>query len=234
MIGGLALEPFIAMDCRMPRSTSLLLRALFLLGFIIVLPLLALPPVVHYLDEALYGKAKSTIPPLVAQTELPPVAESPPGESNSPASYDSSQAGNGAHGNGSSAYEGLDALTAAPPLAPPAAFPLGAAGASSPPRSELGAPSEPALGDPQEWIAKVQQIRQRLEVLGAKYILLETADGPGKYRFHCQMLLDETSPYTRDFEAISTDPLIAAQDVLHEVEQWRLAARPSGNGTRLQ
>lgn len=215
----------------MTRSPFVLLRALFLLGFIVILPIMALPPTVRFLDELLYGKPQSTIPPLASKTELPPVAEPPPGERNSPASYDSPLAGSAAPGHGPSAYEGLDALSAAPPLAPPPMFPGGSQGMSTAPAGAPGLGNS-TPGDPHAWIAPVKQIRERLETLGAKYILLETADGSGKYRFHCQMLLSESSPYTRDFEAVSTDPLIAAQDVLRDVEQWRLAAQPGGN--RLQ
>jgi hypothetical protein len=72
-------------------------------------------------------------------------------------------------------------------------------------------------------IARLQQVRQRLEQLGAEYVMAETKDD-GQYRFHCRMLIDERSRFTRPFEASSADCIAAAEQVLRDVETWRLAA----------
>jgi hypothetical protein len=70
---------------------------------------------------------------------------------------------------------------------------------------------------------RLQQIRQRLEQLGAEYVVVETQDS-GRYRFHCRMLVDERSRFTRPFDATSFDAVAAGQQVLREVEAWRQAA----------
>jgi hypothetical protein len=67
----------------------------------------------------------------------------------------------------------------------------------------------------------LQQIRGRLEELGADYLIVETTDGGGRYRFHCRMLVDARSRFTRPFEAESPDPLAAGEEVLRAVEAWR-------------
>src|SRR5436190_17560866 len=46
----------------MQRWTTFALRAAFILGFLIVLPVIALPSVARVLDELLYGTPQSTIP----------------------------------------------------------------------------------------------------------------------------------------------------------------------------
>lgn len=213
----------------MPRMTSLTLRSLFLIVFIIAVPVLALPQVTKFIDEALYGKSNATIPPV---DSLPGAALDPPqqviepqiAERGSPASYDA-PVSPAANAGLRSAYEGLDSLaTAPPPLAPLPNF-------SPVSPTPSGVPAQPTVEIRETTISQVQQIRQRLEELGAKYILLETADGSGQFRFHCQMLL-ENSAYTRDFEATATDPLAAAQAVLRDVETWRTASRPAA--TRLE
>ena len=213
----------------MPRWTSLTLRSLFLIGFIIAVPVLALPRITRLIDQALYGHSGATIPPVDALPAGQPmpqqVIEPQIAERTSPASYDapaSPTEGTGLR----SGYEGLDALVAAPPpLAPLPNFP------SAPAVPPTSLPASPSVEIRETMISQVQQIRERLELLGAKYILLETADGSGQFRFHCQMLL-ENSAYTRDFEATGPDPLMAAQTVLREVETWRTAARPAA--TRLE
>jgi hypothetical protein len=70
---------------------------------------------------------------------------------------------------------------------------------------------------------RLQQIRQRLEQLGAEYVVVETQDS-GRYRFHCRMLVDERTRFTRPFDASSFDAVAAGQQVLREVEAWRQAA----------
>lgn len=113
---------------------------------------------------------------------------------------------------------GIDAAPAGPPpLASISAFqPL------APPAAGLDAEAIDAAT-----LARLQQIRQRLEDLGADYVIVETTDGTGRYRFHCRMLVDERSRFMRPFESISSDPLAAGEAVLREVEAWRTAATTS-------
>jgi hypothetical protein len=75
-------------------------------------------------------------------------------------------------------------------------------------------------------MARWQQIRQRLEQLGAEYVLVDAQDS-GRFRFHCRMVVDPHTRYTRPFEATSFDPLAAGEQVLSEVEKWRQAAASS-------
>jgi hypothetical protein len=187
------------------------LRAIFLLGFVIAMPILALPPVARRIDEFLYGPPPSDF-------GRPPIA-TPPSEELLPqkpgqvsrASYDeSSPAG--------AALEpaGFPAVASPPLLAPTPQFePL------APPASALAAAPEPKIDD--QTIARLQQIRQRLEQLGAEYVIVETQAG-GRFRFHCRMLVDERSRFTRPFEASSFDPVAAGEQLLRGVEAWRAAA----------
>jgi hypothetical protein len=74
-------------------------------------------------------------------------------------------------------------------------------------------------------IARLQQIRQRLEDLGAEYVVVETTGDGGRYRFFCRMLVDQRSRFTRPFESSAFDPLAAGEQVLKDVETWRSAGR---------
>ena len=86
--------------------------------------------------------------------------------------------------------------------------------------------SEPSIGPLSDAAAqRLQQIRVELERLGADYIVLETADAGTSYRFHCDVRIDQATRYTRPFEAVSPEPLAAAERVLAEVSAWRTAAR---------
>lgn len=115
--------------------------------------------------------------------------------------------------------EGLDAAVAGPPpLSPVAAFePL-------PPAHVAQSPDDAFAAIDDATLARLHAIRGRLEQLGADYVVVETTDGSGRYRFHCRMLLDRESQFTRPFEAIGADPLAAGEAVLRDVEAWRTAA----------
>jgi hypothetical protein len=89
---------------------------------------------------------------------------------------------------------------------------------------------EPKIDD--RVIARLQQVRQRLEELGAEFVIAETVDGGARYRFHCRMLVDGRSRFTRPFEATSFDPVAAADQVLKEVETWRSAANSAAARTQ--
>ena len=183
------------------------LRAMFLLAFVIAMPVLALPPVARWLDEVIHGPSPTDFgrPPGVsdaAPTE-PIVAESvaPAGHfENSPAQ----------------SPQGLDtASAAAPPLAPPLAF------------APVVPPTSPPAPDPvidAMALARLQQIRERLEELGADYVVVDSLDGAAGYRCLCRMLVDPRSRFTRPFEATAADPLTAGELVLREVEAWHMAS----------
>jgi hypothetical protein len=192
------------------------LRALFLLGFVVGMPVLAFPPVARWVDELLYGKAPSDfgLPPAAARPTQE-VIQPQVAEQTSPARLEERD---WAATNARS--PGLDATAVQPPpLAPSPAFePL--------PSSQVLA-AEPAGTEPKiddRTIARLQQLRQRLEDLGAQYVIVETLDGSGQYRFHCQMLIEPQSQYRRAFEATAADPLAAGEQVLRDVETWRTAA----------
>ena len=184
------------------------LRAVFLFGFVIVMPVLALPPVARQIDLLLYGQspsdfgrppAASPLPPPAATLQPSPIAQASYLEqSPAPASAFDSPAG-------------PPLLAATPQFDPPA-----------PPASALLPEPERRLDE--QAILRLQNIRQRLEQLGAEYVIVESLSG-GRYRFHCRMLIDERSRFTKPFESASFDPVAAGEQVLQSVESWRIASR---------
>jgi hypothetical protein len=213
--GGLAAASPLAMEGIM-RVFSL--RAAFILTFVAAMPVLALPPVSRWMDDVLYGAPSADFaePPAAPVSEaLPPIVA----ERVAPVGFE---------GPGPAAGE--LASPAAPPLAaidvhPPAPPPLPQSPSFAPPTST--SLEQPARAIGAETIARLQQIRQRLEDLGADYVVVETTSGSGQYRFHCRMTVDKNTNYTRPFEALSTDPLAAGEAVLRAVETWRSAATSS-------
>ncbi|HMC11504.1 MAG TPA: hypothetical protein VKH44_09450 [Pirellulaceae bacterium] len=188
------------------------LRAIFLLGFVIAMPVLALPPVARRIDELLYGPPPSDFgrPPAAAPLREE-IVEPKATAQVSPARYEDSSPAAPALTMGR--FEGT---AAAPALAPSPQF----APASLPP-SAAAAPAPESIDE--RTISRLQQIRERLEQLGAEYVIVETQDS-GRYRFHCRMLVDQNSRFTRPFEASSFDPVAAGHQVLRDVEAWRTAA----------
>jgi hypothetical protein len=196
---------------------TLSLRAIFIIGFVIVMPLLALPAVARRLDDWFYGPPPATTAQSRLRKELAPVLESAAAEGISPASYDEVTAPEAARRD---PHAGLDGLRTAPPtLDPLPAFDR------VPGAADAEATSAAAAVLDNRAAARLAQIRNELEGLGAEYILLETTDGSGAYRFHCQMPLNDEAPYTREFEATAAEPLAAAERVLGEVSAWRTASR---------
>ena len=195
------------------------LRTVLLLGFVIAMPVLALPTVARRLDEWLYGPppAELSQPPL--HRELMPTIEPLAAERVSPASYDEVDPAASLSHRGPS--EGLDALSPAPPpLDPLPEFDRLAMSAGAPDvdgRTQLTS----------DRVARLSLIHQELETLGAEYILLDEAAEGGSYRFHCQVRLDANSTGTREFEAEAVDPVGAAEKVLADVTSWRSAATAS-------
>jgi hypothetical protein len=203
---------------------TLSLRAVFLIGFVIAMPILALPAVARRLDDWIYGPPPTERPISPLKSELQQVIEPQLAERASPASFDEIDPSVTRR----QAHEGLDAPAPTPPLLNPLpAFPP----LVSTPRSESTLPvptqPEPSIGPLSDAAAaRLQLIRVELERQGADYIVLESTDGNGNYRFHCDMRVDLQTRETCGFEAVSTDPLAAAERVLAEVSAWRTAARP--------
>ena len=215
------------------RIPTLSRRAWFMVCIVVGLPLLASPVVVPRLSRMLQGP-KPALLSYKATGErrghvvLPLVAERI-----SPATFDEIDADELA-GPPRSGDRGLDGFQSAPPpLERLASFSSLEPAAQSVAADGIAGSEEPAAPPiDHSVLAKLQEIRGRLEELGADYVLLETTGDAGRYRFHCRMLVDEQSSYTRQFEADSTDPLLAAGEVLSEVEGWRTAVRPTTTLTR--
>lgn len=201
------------------RLTSLTIRTLFIIGFVIALPVIAVPDVARRLDELLYGKNHQPVPQM-------PQEESEEKSSNS-AVADAAPVG----------YEkGLSDDADAPVVFP------GARGgfAAEPPPPEFGAiprvgdaaaastdnsatyPQSPEIGPLDEQATKrLGEIRQRLEDLGAEYVLLEMTADASEYHCYCRMLAAEGETQTQSFEVNRADPLEAAEAVLARVAAWR-------------
>jgi hypothetical protein len=190
------------------------MRTIVVLSLVVALPLLALPVAARLIEARLGGGPPIDLappPPLAGPAAA--VVEPMFVERVSPALYEE-PASNGANEPGASA--GIDAADIPPP-APATAF---HAPAHLPDRAAATA-EEIQIDD--QTISRLHQVRQRLEELGADYVIVETTDGGGQFRFHCRMIVDANSRFTRPFEAKSADPLAAGEEVLREVEAWRTA-----------
>ena len=218
------------------RSVSL--RAMLLIGFVIAMPVLALPAVARRLDDWLYGPPPATSAMTPLRSELAQSLEPQREERASPASFDEIEPATTSR----PPYEGLDSAVAPPPLLSGApAFPplvTSTPDTAAPPITIKAGEETGPLSDAAA--ARIHQIRAELERLGAEYMILETTQGTGTYRFACDIRVDERTRYSRPFEAVAADPLAAAEQVLAEVSRWRADARtgaspspPSPNpGTR--
>lgn len=195
---------------------SLVLRCLFLLGFVVVVPLLALPSVTRRLDEALYGDEEAATGNEKLRSGQ---AESASDGRVIPATFETPLVDSLPVDGRKGAQRGLDAIPGSPPnLAALPEFPTGSAA----PLPPLLTPRTPATGSAGEALAvRTAQIRQRLEDLGAEYILLEALEETGEQRFECRMLVAPGSTETETFEATGRDGALVAEQVLSAVEKWR-------------
>jgi hypothetical protein len=188
------------------------LRAVFLLGFVVAMPVLALPPVARRIDELLYGPSQTDFGRVPATAPLSEELSQPePARHVSPSRWDEPSPA-----AGSVATSGFNA-----PINPPSLVPSPPIAFTSPTTTNALNPNTESKID-ERTISRLQQIRQRLEQLGAEYVMVETQDG-SRYRFHCRMLIDERSRFTRPFESSSFDAVAAGEQVLHDVEAWRTA-----------
>jgi hypothetical protein len=187
-------------------------KAFVLFGLIVALPLLALPVAARLIDARLSGAPPAELAAGANFTGSPEVIALP-----MIVERFATTAAADPVDLGASSSAGLDDASA-PPLAPATAFGPLLTPAAAPQTADEEVPID------EQTVAQLQKVRTRLEELGADYVIVETTDAGGQFRFHCRMLVDANSPFTRPFEAISPDPVAAGQQVLREVEAWRLAA----------
>src|SRR6478735_1288382 len=175
------------------------LRAIFLLGFIVAMPVLALPSVARRIDEWLYGAppadfGRAPVPPPLTDEPIAQVTRS----SVAPARFD--EPGPAPQSPVPQSYVQQASATGRyePAMPPPlSASPFAPA---TVPSTTLPPAAEPQIDE--RTIARLQQIRQRLEELGAEYVLVDTQDS-GRFRFHCRMIADARTRATRAFEGAS-------------------------------
>ena len=208
----------------MQRWTTFALRAAFILGFLVVLPVIALPSVARFLDEMLYGTPERTVPfaPDSSSLQAPQtsgLAHATPASLEVPVPDDSLPP------------EGARVPTVPPPefrSVPdflPAAEPSVAR--LTPQKSASGlSPLDEATAK------KIDAIRTQLEELGAAYVRLEVSEDGLSFHCLCEMLPRNGGGKTQSFEATRNDPIIAAEAVLDSVEAWRKADSSAAGGSK--
>lgn len=189
-------------------TISITIRTAVVLGFLIVMPVLALPPVGNWVDHVrqsiAFGAAAqsqsatwSAKPQIERQTVLVNSAEREAAVSASIAE----------------AAPRLDFRAAMPP--------------QHASRDEVVTLRSREQAEQQARrfreaaIARSQFIQERLKQMGAAYMILERAPPDGAaYRFHCQMPIAGSDTYTRPFEVTAPDAIQAMERVLADVESW--------------
>ena len=210
----------------MQRFTSIAFRTFFFFAFLIVLPILALPKVSELIDKYFYDDKPTVVQAPVVEMRGEQVVAPQFADRVSPARFEESLVEDPTARLAPAG--GLDTLASAPPLMSP--LPTFAPGPHTQPAPQTAAqPLDPATEQ------RLLQVQDRLEALGAKYMVLEAVTGAG-YRFHCEMQIDPRSNYTQNFDVTSANPLEAAETVLQQVEGWRTAGNPAANpgGIRTQ
>ena len=201
----------------MQRWTTFTLRAAFIIGFLIVLPVMAMPSVAGFLDRLLYGDPESSLPPArQSDSATVPRVKTPP---------DASQAIHEVPIVDEPDPSGIAArIHSAPP--PPLQRVPDFLPRTETPRQN-GPSSEPADVSPldQATATKIDAIRSHLEKLGADYVRLEMSEDGRTYHCICDMLLENSGGKTQPFEATRDDPVAAAEAVLANVEAWRNVER---------
>lgn len=206
----------------MQRWTSYTLRAVFIIGFLIVLPVMALPSVATFVDGLLYGKPKSSVP----ASELKPAAEQ-----GQPAVAEATQVthevpltfGGSPIPDDPGSLSTAERFKATPPAMQ--AAPDFLRRAEEPMENEYGAPAADVGPLDEATARQIDAIRGRLEELGAEYVRLEMSEDGRTFHCLCDMLLAGEGSKTQPFEATRNDPVAAVQAVLANVEAWRSAER---------
>jgi len=208
-------------DFAMQRWTNFALRAAFIVGFLVVLPLMAMPSVASFLDQLLYGTSEKSLPPAQEPRESAPLktlvrADVSPAGLEVPVSEQASAA------------ESESGRFAPPPLQRAPDFvktrePVDGPDRHAQPADDVG-PLDQATA------ARIDAVRSRLEELGAEYIRLEMSEDGQNYHCLCEMLVGEKGDQTQPFTATRSDPVDAAQAVLARIEAWRAAESAPKDG----
>ena len=147
------------------------------------------------------GVATPAVPGVLA-ADTNPVAPPVFGEPNA--------AGGGAFGE----------LSRADALARSEIHPLQVAGASAPDRMA----SEPGADDD-----RLPNLLARLESLGGMDPQLAKWGTSGQlYRFCCRAAWGDSPKFSRHFESVASEPLVAVEEVVSKVEAWRASQRDRG------
>ena len=208
----------------MQQWTTFTLRALFIIGFLIVLPVMAMPNVASLLDQFLYGKPESSVPP-VLKPETPPPPRGPARAEASQVTHEVPLTSDGDAFSNRAERPGFSGGSQpAPPSFQRAPDFL--------PRDEQAKPGENSkppvdIGPLDQATAlRIDAVRSRLEELGAEYVRLEMSEDGRTFHCLCDMLMGNGGSKTLPFEATRNDPVAAAEAVLANVEAWRNAERP--------
>lgn len=98
-----------------------------------------------------------------------------------------------------------------------------------------GGATPDSFQEPRDPAERMRHLQARLEQLGATYLRLEEvkSERPERlFRFQCQMPVAGGSAYQRPFQVEHVDPLEAMQRVLGEVETWCAARDAPGRRWR--
>lgn len=201
----------------MQRWTSFTLRAGFIIGFLIVLPVMAMPSVAGFLDRLLYGQPENSVSPMT-KTDADFAPRRQPEKSKpdaSPAVYEVplSEETSGIAGN---FQPPPPPLQRAPDFLSRTQRPASIHDSAD--QSEVG-PLDQATAQ------KIDAVRSRLEELGAEYVRLEMSEDGRTFHCLCDMQLGGEARETQPFEATRNDPVAAAEAVLANVQAWRNAER---------
>lgn len=232
----------------MARQGSGALRVTAIVGFVLTMPVLALPAVNDRLDRWIFGDELAWDAEYTASSELP--------ETNGPNDMDALGPATGRStelvdstsvadvDRGAEGDEAKDSANSTPwpnelaAGAPPGRPRLSLVETSTPlERLPLvGSDAETSNGlAPNELLAtdRMRAVQTRLERLGASYLRLEELEAGRQerlFRFQCQLPIAGGSAYHRPFLVEHADPLEAMQRVLAEVETW-CAARDASRRT---
>lgn len=229
----------------MARQGMGALRVTAIVGFIVAMPVLALPAVNDRLDRWVFGDDDATSDEQPAAAALASVdLEVDPdvnSEVNSEVDTDvDTEVDSTADASvGSTEPNGSTALSSLPPNRPR----LRLIGPSTPLErlppvmSDEVAGVETGMGVESGVTERerMQRLQARLQQLGATYLRLEELNSGRQerlFRFQCQLPVAGGSAYQRPFQGEHADPLEAMQRVLAEVETWCAARDASGRTWR--
>jgi hypothetical protein len=192
---------------------------------------LAIPSVSRKVGALLYGESSDHLPPITPGTAPQPVLSPQATSEHAPVSFE--QPVELAPPPSFSRADGLDErATAPPPLNQRPSFPEPARAQPPAEAPRRLPPPPPGAGPiaaaptsaPADWKERVSAVRLQLERWGADYLLLESI-GADNYRFHCRMAVPGGGQQTQAFEAMASDPAVAAEQVLDDVAAWRVTSR---------